>query len=45
LGKVESYAKKFRDVLEEIDDIDETDKIVSLISGLKERIRKEVALI
>jgi transposase InsO family protein len=44
LGKVKSYADKFREVLEEIDHIDETDKIVTFVSGLKERIRKEVSL-
>ena len=38
------YADKFREVLEEIDYIDEVDKIVSFITGLKERVRKEVSL-
>jgi len=44
LGKVKSYADKFREVLEEIDYIDETDKIVSFVSGLKDRVRKEITL-
>ena len=44
LGAVKSYADKFREVLEEIDYIDEVDKTVSFITGLKDRIRKEVTL-
>jgi hypothetical protein len=42
LGGVKPYADTFREVLKEIDYIDEVDKIVSFI--LKERIRKEVTL-